>query len=128
MDPISLIVTALAAGAVAGAQGTATDAVMDAYEGLKTLVQRRLAGRRSAETALEEHESKPEAWRGALEAELVEVSADRDAALLASAHQLFTMLDAGGSAAGKYEVNVHDSIGVLIGDHGTITLTAPPTG
>ena len=45
VDPASLIVAALAAGAVAGAQNTATEAVKDAYAGLKALVQRRIAGR-----------------------------------------------------------------------------------
>ncbi|MBO0849309.1 MAG: hypothetical protein J2P20_07600 [Pseudonocardia sp.] len=47
MDSVSLIVDALAAGAVAGAQGTATQAVKDAYGGLKSLVTRRFGtGRR----------------------------------------------------------------------------------
>jgi hypothetical protein len=38
VDPVSLIVSALAAGAVAGAQNTATDAVKDAYTGPGTTV------------------------------------------------------------------------------------------
>ena len=43
MDPVSLIVTALAASAVAGAQNTATEAVKDAYTGLKELLRHRFA-------------------------------------------------------------------------------------
>jgi hypothetical protein len=71
VDPVSLIVAALAAGAVAGAQTTATDAVKDAYTGLKELVRRRLSGRESGRVALARHEDKPQQWAGALEAELV---------------------------------------------------------
>ena len=51
MEPVSLIVAALAAGAVAGAENTATEAVKDAYAGLKGLVRRRVSGRRSGEAA-----------------------------------------------------------------------------
>ena len=49
MDPITLIVTALAAGAALGVQDTASAMVKDAYAGLKALVKKtawRRAGRR----------------------------------------------------------------------------------
>jgi hypothetical protein len=42
VDPVSLIVTALAASAMAGAQNTATAAVK-AYTGLKALLRHRFA-------------------------------------------------------------------------------------
>ena len=45
MDPVTLIVTALAAGAVFGLKDTASAAVKDAYAGLKALVKRRFVGR-----------------------------------------------------------------------------------
>src|SRR4051812_40801641 len=99
MDPISLIIAALAAGAVAGAQGTATQAVKDAYQGLKALVQSRFRGRASAATALDKHEAKPEAWRGALEAELVDAHADQDTAVVDAAQRLMALLDAAGTRA-----------------------------
>ena len=50
MDPITLIVTALAAGAALGVKDAASSAVKDAYAGLKALVSKRLArqaGRRA---------------------------------------------------------------------------------
>lgn len=129
MDPISMIVAALTAGAVAGAQGTATAAVKDAYGGLKTLVQRRFKGRASGETALEKYEAKPESWRGALEAELVDVNADQDTALVEAAQQLMALLDAAGARAGKYQVDVRGSQGVQVGNQATQTNyfgTPPP--
>jgi hypothetical protein len=39
MDPISLILAALGAGALAAAKDTAGTAVKDAYQGLKTLIR-----------------------------------------------------------------------------------------
>jgi hypothetical protein len=52
MDPITLIVTALAAGAALGVKDAASSAVKDAYAGLKALVGKRLAGRPDAEVVL----------------------------------------------------------------------------
>jgi hypothetical protein len=123
MDPVSLIVAALAAGAVAGAQNTATEAVKDAYSGLKAAVRRLFARRISGETALERHEAQPEAWQGALKAELVEVDAGSDRAAVVAAQQLMTLLDAAGSQAGKYQVDVRGALGVQVGDHNTQTNT-----
>jgi hypothetical protein len=59
MDPISLIIAALAAGAIAGVKNTAGQAVNDAYAGLKALVRRRFAGNRDAEAALDQSEQQP---------------------------------------------------------------------
>jgi hypothetical protein len=45
VDPVTLIVTALAAGAGTGLTDAASAAVRDAYQGLKVLVKKRVAGR-----------------------------------------------------------------------------------
>jgi hypothetical protein len=128
MDPVSLIVTALTAGAVAGAQGAATDAVKDLYSGLKALVRKRFTGRAAGEVALEQHEAKPEQWEKALEAELVEVAAGSDAELVRTAQQLMELVDRSGSQAGKYLVDVRGAQGVQVGDRNqqTNTFGAPP--
>lgn len=47
MDPITLIVSALAAGAALGAQDTVSTMVKDAYAGLKVLAKRQLSGGRA---------------------------------------------------------------------------------
>jgi hypothetical protein len=70
MDPITLIVTALAAGAALGVKDTASAAVGDAYAGLKALVKRRLGGGPDAELVLGRHERAPETWQAPLMAEL----------------------------------------------------------
>ena len=88
MDPITLIVAALAAGAAAGVQGAAASAVQEAYAGLKALVKRRFAGRPDAELILARHERAPQTWQAPLAAELSDVGADRDRDLLAAAQAL----------------------------------------
>ena len=73
MDPVTLIVTALAAGAGVGMKDTASAAVTDAYTGLKALVKRRFAGHPDSELVLTRHEEAPQAWEGPLAAELAAV-------------------------------------------------------
>lgn len=128
MDPIPLIMGALAAGAASGLADTATGAVKDAYAGLRDLVWRRVAGRRVAQTALEEHERAPQVWQAPLPAELVAVGADTDAQIIAAAQRVMALVDEAGSAAGKYLVDLSGAQGVQVGDHNiqTNTFTTPP--
>jgi hypothetical protein len=104
MDPITLIVTALAVGAALGVQDTASSAVKDAYASLKALVKKRFAGRATAELVLAEHENSPETWQAPLAEQLGEVGADGDRDLVAAAQALMRLVDESGSLAGKYAV------------------------
>lgn len=129
MDPVTLIVTALAAGAGLGLKDAASSAVTDAYNGLKALVRRKLAGRPKGELVLAEHEQAPQVWEKPLAEELAAAEADSDQDLVAAAQVLMTLVDEAGSAAGKYQVVVHGSQGVQVGDHNTQTNTfGPPPG
>ena len=116
MDPITLIVTALAAGAALGVKDTASATVTDAYAGLKTLVRRRLGGAPHAELVLAEHERAPETWQAPLMTELADAGADRDRDLVAAAQALLDLLGEGGARAAKYAVDVRDAQGVQVGD------------
>ena len=116
MDPITLIVTALAAGAAAGLQDSASSAVKSAYMGLKALVKRHVSGRPAGEVALAEYESAPEVWERPLTAELQAAGADRDEGLVAAAQVLMSLVDEAGSRAGKYAVDVRGAQGVQVGD------------
>jgi hypothetical protein len=117
MDPITLIVTALAAGAAQGLKDSASSAVRDAYARLKALVKRRLASRQDGEVVLARHEEAPETWQAPLMAELREVGADHDADLAAAAQALMILVDQAGARAGKYTVDTRGAQGVQIGDH-----------
>jgi hypothetical protein len=117
MDPITLIVTALAAGAALGVKDAASSAVKDAYAGLKALVGKRLAGRPDAEVVLARYENAPETWQAPLMAELDEAGAGHDRDLAAAARALMNLVDEAGARAGKYTVDVRGAQGVQIGDH-----------
>jgi hypothetical protein len=130
MDPITLIVTALAAGATSGVAEAASSAVKDAYATLRALVRKRFAGHPKAELVLTEHDTAPGTWQAPLAAELAEVGAERDIDLVAAAQALMSLLDKAGARAGKYTVDVRGAYGVQVGDHNRqdITFDAPPRG
>lgn len=117
MDPITLIVTALAAGAALGAQDTVSAMVKDAYAGLKVLVKKRLGGRPGAELMLARHEQAPETWQAPLMEELAETGADGDRDLIAAAQALLDLVGGAEGRTGKYTVDVRGAQGVQIGDH-----------
>ena len=130
MDPITLIVTALAAGAALGITDTASSAIKDAYAALKTLVRKRLGGRPDAELVLAKHEQAPQTWRAPLRAELDEAGAGHDADLVAAAEALMHLVDEAGARAGKYTVDARGAQGVQIGDRNTQhnVFSTPPGG
>jgi hypothetical protein len=122
MDPVTLIVTALAAGAASALQDGASAAVTDAYARLKALVNKRFASRPKGELVLAEHQAAPQTW----EAPLSAAGAEGDAALVAAAQALMSLVDEAGARSGKYVVAVRDSQGVQVGDHNTQTNTFAP--
>jgi hypothetical protein len=123
MDPVTLIVAALAAGAASALQDGTSAAVKDAYARVKALVTRRFAGRPKGELVLAEHETAPQTWQAPLAAELSAAGADGDAGLVAAAQALMSLIDEAGARSGKYTVTVRDSQGVQVGDHNTQTNT-----
>jgi hypothetical protein len=117
MDPITLIVTALAAGAALGVQDTVSAMVKDAYAGLKALVRKRLGGGPGAELVLTRHEQAPETWQAPLMAELAEAGADSDRDLIAAAQALLDLVAGAEGRTAKYTVDAGGAQGVQIGDH-----------
>lgn len=123
MDPITIILSALAAGALAGAQSSASDAVKDAYQGLKSLIQRKLSGKPEAELALVKHEEKPEIWRAPLTDALVESSIDKDDEIIRAAQQLMVLLNSQKETAGKFTMQTSGDVqGIVQGDHNQVTM------
>ncbi len=119
MDPVTLIVTALAAGAALGMRDAASSAVKDAYTELKALVRKRLGSRPDGELLLARHEQAPDTWRAPLMAELDQAGVGHDPSLVAAAEALMRLVDEAGARAGKYAVDVRGAQGVQIGDRNT---------
>jgi hypothetical protein len=124
MDPISLIVAAVVAGASTAARETAGTAVKDAYSGLKELIRRRFAGDRDAEAELEKAVQHPEGDHAQLKERLQATGADRDEELLAAARVLLEQADPNGVRAGKYgHMTITGGKGIVVGDRSTVSMT-----
>ncbi|MDQ1305687.1 MAG: hypothetical protein QG671_1519 [Actinomycetota bacterium] len=117
MDPVTLLVTALAAGAAAGVGETATMAVKDAYATLKERVAARFSGDTSREVVLAGHERQPEVWCSPLARALIESGAVEDQGAVEAAQRLLELLDEAGARQGRYVVDVRGAQGVQVGDH-----------
>lgn len=123
MDPISLIIAALAAGAMAGVKDTASQAVTDAYTRLKALLHRRVAGNGPAESALDQAEQQPGSDQAPLAGHLRAAGADHDEELIRTARALLEQADPAGAAAGKYNVRITGGKGIVVGDATNVTMT-----
>jgi hypothetical protein len=119
MDPVTLIVTALAAGAEAALQDGAQSAVKTAYARLRELVKKRFKDPANGEYVLDKHAAAPQLWRAPLEGELAGAGAASDPDLVTAAGELMKMLDPRGSQAGRYTVSIHNAQGVQVGDGNT---------
>ena len=108
MDPVTLIVTALAAGSGEGAlealEDDVKDAIKAAYATLRGLVRNRVCDQPGAELVLAQYEDDPGTWETPLAKMLHDTGAAVDANLLAVAHALLELVDATGAAEGKYDV------------------------
>lgn len=102
MDPITIIVAALAAGAAAGLKPTAEQVVKDAYTGLKSFI---LSKYGAASVAALEQKPESEAKRASVAEDLAEAGAGDDEALLDQAKALLDMVKA-------YERETAATIGV----------------
>lgn len=128
MDPITLILTALVAGASTGVmdelKGEVREKVKAAHARLRDLVSKRFraAGIPNTEAILAEYEADPESYKTPLAKKLGAADAGKDDALVAAAKAVLELLDQGLESS-KYTVTVTDSKGVMVGDGNTQTNT-----
>jgi hypothetical protein len=89
MDPLTSLVTALAAGAAAALQSTVEQVVKDGYAALKGLIQRKYA-----QVQVDQLEANPSSKnrRGVIEEDLKAAGADTDAEVLQQAQALLEVI------------------------------------
>jgi hypothetical protein len=121
MEPTSLILAALAAGAAAAAKDTASQAIKDAYAGLKALVQKRFTEKPEAELALTQHEKKPEVWQEPLKDALAETGANKDEEIIRQAQQVMKLVNPQQASQGKFNIQIGEGKGIVIGDNAQVT-------
>lgn len=106
MDPISLILAALAAGGAALARGSLGEAGKDIYKGIKARIRQKLEGKIQGQIALIEYEKDPETWEKPLKKTLAQIRVDRDEELLKMARQLLAQAN---SYRGRQDVHIENS-------------------
>jgi hypothetical protein len=119
VDPVSLIVAALVAGAAAALKDTAGQAVKDAYAGLKAVLRRKTEDVPAVEVAVRQHEEAPEVWEQPLRQQLTRTGVAQDQEVLDAATRLLALADPGG----KYTVTITGGQGVVVGDGNSVTMT-----
>ncbi len=124
MEPTTLIMTALATGAAAGASTTASEAIKDAYDYLKEIVSSKFSGKPEAKNVLIEHKQKPDIWvADRLKEVLIETGADQDKEIVQAAQKLMTLMKPQQAASGKYNTQIIGDIrGISQGDYTTVTM------
>lgn len=92
MDPISLIIAALSAGALAATKDTAGTVVKDAYQGLKTLIKKKLEGDVLGQAILDAKPEEINQAEGLLKDKITQAGADKDAAIIQAAQELLNQV------------------------------------
>jgi hypothetical protein len=124
MDPLTLILSALTAGITASVKDTASTAVKDAYNGFKTLIQRRFSDQPKAQTALVDYEEDSETYEQPLRKALSIHHLDQDEEIIAAAQKVMQLAQSEQGAMKNYAINFHGPVqGPTIGDLNTITQT-----
>ncbi len=92
MEPISLIIAALGAGAIAAAKDTAGTAVKDAYQGLKALIKKKLEGDVLGQAMVDAKPEEIKQAEGLLKDKITKAGADKDAAIVQAAQELLNQV------------------------------------
>jgi disulfide oxidoreductase YuzD len=119
MDPVTMIATALVAGAVAAGKDVATQTVKDSYAGLKAVLVRKFGEKSDVVDAVERMNKKPdsEARQAVLKEELETAKAGQDAEVVGQAQALLNLLKEHGLATGpSYHAELHGSGAIAQGE------------
>jgi len=125
MEPISTaIVAAIAVGVAAGTTDVSKNALVDTYNGLKGLIQKKF-GKSELPEAVKKLEQNPES-KGrlvTLQEEVKESGADKDEDILKLVQELMNILEKmpeGQKNIAKYQVDARGAQVGVIGDHAEI--------
>ena len=122
MDPVSLITSALTAGAVAALKETAGTAIKDAYQGLVSLVKNKFDKDQKDNAVFDAHAKDPETWQKPLEKSIQESGVAEDEDILLAAQKLLELVQSQSSSP-KYDVKIEGDVqGLVQGDKAKVTM------
>jgi hypothetical protein len=85
---ITLITTALAAGAATGLKDTTSTGIKDAYTGLKALILRQAKSKEKLETTLQDYEQDPDTYEKPLQKILAVEELDKSSQIIEAAQKV----------------------------------------
>lgn len=109
MVPVTLIVGALAVGAVAATKDVTAQAIEDAYSGLKSLIRQNYAKASGSVLQLQK-KTESEGLQAIATVDLQEVGPDKHEAIVTQAKMLLDLLTAAGQVGIAVGGNVHCSV------------------
>lgn len=118
MDPITVIVTALVAGAAAGGADAASMAVRDAYTGIRDRI-RVLASGSDTDVAIEANEAAPGSNVNQVREVLAREGVAGDEQLQITATELLSLLPTEAADEARARVDVRGAQGVQLGNYNT---------
>ena len=119
MEPISLIITALVAGATAATKDTAGKAVKDTYEGLKTLIKRKFQGDPVGQVMVDAKPEEIKQGEELLKNKLSNAGADKDDEILKAAQEIMKKEDPKGASTGIYDLRGAQGVQINQGNNNT---------
>src|SRR6185436_4278147 len=123
MDPVTLVVSALLGGLTAGLTDTAKAATKDMYDAFRSRLMKKTEKNEDAQDAIAKVEKQPDskARQELLKEELGKLELDKDDELLKLAQSLLEVLKESSSKASKYDVDIQNSQGIVVGDNANVT-------
>jgi hypothetical protein len=117
LEPVALILAALATGTPRGVGSTAGTAEQEAYAALCAALNVRLATQGPARRAMGRYVTAPGDWREVAWGYLRQAAVARDKDIVDMAIKVLKLADSSGVNAGKYAVIVNATQGAQVGDH-----------
>lgn len=116
MDPVTVIMTGLAAGAGEVLKDGVKHSVIDAYRSLRDRVRELLGDDDDAQRALVAYEEAPDEWKDQLSGKLAESGADGDPEVISAADVLLSLLENAPMQSSRDNIAITDSQ-ITIGNH-----------
>ena len=124
MDPISMaIVAALTVGATSGLTEVAKAMITDAYQGLKSMINKKFGDKSNVITSIEVLEAKPQSVgrQQTLNEEIVDAQLAHDQEILQAAHSLLSLIKA--EPGGESHVqHITGNYNAVVQGHGNATV------
>jgi hypothetical protein len=124
MDPNTLISTAVISGATVLAKSALDEAGKAAFTALKSLLEQKFSGSKSAQVTLEKAIEKPKIWEAPFKEALAETKADTDEKIIEAARQVIAHIEQHQATHSKYNTQIDGNVqGLVQSDHAEVKMT-----